>query len=130
MFGDLDHAVACSNEALRRSPIVSDGCLQTLLVVEYLAGNYEESIRAFGRLLRPSVTDYGWIAAAYAQIGRSEQARAMADLFLKHVADLPWAPKTNDPVEWRHFWAADFPTQKPSALDHLLDGLRKAGLVA
>jgi adenylate cyclase len=128
--GDLDHAVACSNEALRRSPIVSDGCLETLLIAEYLAENYEGSIKAFGRMLRPPGAIYGWIAAAYAQMGRTEQARAMAELFLRNVGDLPWVPKTNDPADWRQFWAADFPTKKLSALDHLFDGLRKAGLVS
>jgi adenylate cyclase len=128
--GDLDHAVACSNEALRRSPVVSDACLEARLVAEYLAGNYEESIRAFGRMRRPPGTAYGWIAAAYAQIGRTEEARVMADLFLKHVQDLPWVPKTNNPADWRQYWAAEFRAKKPAALDHLYDGLRKAGLVA
>src|SRR5262249_13178657 len=42
--GDLAHAVACSSEALRRSPIIADSCLETRLVAEYLAGNYQEAI--------------------------------------------------------------------------------------
>jgi hypothetical protein len=54
--GDLENAVACSNEALRRSPVVSDGCLETRLVAEYLAGNYQGAIMAYGRMVQPYLT--------------------------------------------------------------------------
>jgi adenylate cyclase len=126
--GDLEHALVCSNEAVRRSPLVSDGCLETRVVAEYLAGNYEESIMAFGKMLRPDRTVYGWIAAAYGQIGRAEEARAMADEFLKRVQCLPWAPKSNNADDWCQYWAVEFRAKDSAAREHLYDGLRKAGL--
>jgi TolB-like protein/class 3 adenylate cyclase/Flp pilus assembly protein TadD len=126
--GDLEHALACSNEALRRSPLVSDGCLETRVAAEYLAGNYGESIMAFGRMLRPDLSVYGWVAAAYAQLGRAEEARTMTDVFLKHVATLPWAPKGDSPDAWRQYWAQEFRAKDLAAHEHLFDGLRKAGL--
>lgn len=126
--GDLEHAVACSNEALRRSPLVSDGCLHTRVVAEYLAGNYAESIMAFGRMLRPDRIAHGWVAAAYGQLGREAEARRMGEEFLSLVKGLPWSPKENDPIAWRKFWDAEFRTKDPVAREHLFDGLRKAGL--
>jgi len=126
--GDLEYALACSNEALQRSPLVSDSCLETRIAVEYLAGKYTESIKAFGKMLRPNGPVHGWIAATYAQLGRAEEARAMAKEFLNYLKDLPWSPRGNDPIEWSRYWDAEFPTKDPTAREHLFDGLRKAGL--
>jgi adenylate cyclase len=126
--GDLNRAVACSNEAVRRSPIVSDGCLETRVAAEYLAGNYAESIAAFGKMLRPRGVVYGWIAAAYAQLGRAGEARAMADEFRSRVQRLPRTPKDDDPAEWRRFWDTDFRAKDSVAREHFFAGLRKAGL--
>jgi len=126
--GDLEQALVCSNEALRRSPLVSDGCLESRVVAQYLAGNYEESIMAFGKMLRPDRVVYGWIAAAYAQLGRAEEAHAMADEFLKRVRGLPWTPKGDNPGDWRQYWVMEFRTKNAAAREHLFDGLRKAGL--
>ncbi len=126
--GDLDHALACSNEARQRSPLVSDSCLETRIAVEYLAGNYPESIKAFGRMLRPNGPVHGWIAATYAQLGRAEEARAMARQFLDDIQDLPWRPKGDDPIEWGRYWDVEFPAKDATARKHLFDGLRKAGL--
>src|SRR5262249_8136359 len=102
--GDLEHAIACSNEALRRSPLVSDSCLETRIAVEYLAGKYTESIKAFGKMLRPNGPVHGWIAATYAQLGRAEEARVMAKEFLNDVKGLSWSPKGNDRIEWGRYW--------------------------
>jgi adenylate cyclase len=127
--GDLENAVACSNEALRRSPVVSDGCLETRLVAEYLAGNYQGAIMAYGRMVQPDLSVYAWIAAAYAQLGRSEEARAALDAFLLSLAKRSWAPKANDADGWRQYWFTEFRARDQAAREHLFDGLRKAGLL-
>jgi tetratricopeptide (TPR) repeat protein len=130
--GDLEHAVACSNEALRLSPVLSDGCLQTRLVAAYLAGNYQESIVAFGRMVDPRtpsrLTACAWAAAAYARLGRAEEAHALVDVFQQRVRELPWAPEADDTDGWRQYWAKEFRTRDLAAHTDLLDGLRQAGL--
>ncbi len=128
LLSELEHAVACSNEALRRSPLVSDGCLHTRVVAEYLAANYVESIMAFGKMLRPDAVVHAWIAAAYGQLSRNEEARAMAEQFLKLVKGLPWTPKGDDPLEWQKYWDLEFRARNSVAREHLFAGLRKAGL--
>jgi adenylate cyclase len=125
--GDLEHAVACSNEAVRRSPLVSDGCLHTRVVAEYLAANYAESITAFGKMLHPDPVVHAWISAAYGQLGRGGEARVMAAEFIRLVKELPWAPKDMDSADWRNYWSAEFPTRDSNAREHLFNGLRKAG---
>jgi len=127
--GDLEHAVACSNEALRRSPVVSDGCLETRLVAEYLAGNYQRAIMTYGRMVQPYPSAYAWITAAYAKLGRTEEARAMLELLLVRLGKCSWAPKPNDADEWRQYWLKEFPSTDEAAREHLYDGLRKAGLL-
>jgi adenylate cyclase len=126
--GNLGHAVACSTEALRRSPVVSDDCLEARLVAEYLDKNYQGSIMAFGRMVHPRLSPFAWTAAAYAQLGRIEEARAMVDVFLNGIGELPWAPQADNPDGWRQYWAEEFPTKDTAAREHLFDGLRKAGL--
>ena len=126
--GELEHAVTCSDEALRRSPVVSDGCLETRLVAEYLGGNYHGSVMAFGRMLQPSLTCYAWMAAVYAQLGRAKEASEMADTFRRRVEVLPWAPQGDSSDEWRQYWAREFRAKDLAAREHLFDGLRKAGL--
>lgn len=127
--GDLEHALACSREALKRSPLVSDGCLETVVAAEYLAGNYLASIAAYGKVLRPSCYGYGWAAAAYAQLGRTAEARSAVDELLARARAQPHMPKGNNPVEWHRYWDNEFQTKDPAAREHLMDGLRKAGLL-
>ena len=79
-------------------------------------------------MLRPNGPVRGWIAATYAQLGRAEEARAMAKEFLNDIKSLPWPPKGNDPLEWGRYWDVEFPTKDATAREHLFDGLRKAGL--
>jgi TolB-like protein len=127
-LGELEEAVACSNEALRRSPLVPDGCLFSRVAAEYLAGNYGEAIMAFGRMLRPSPTVCAWVAAAYAQEGRMDEARAKLEEFYQGVSALPAAPAREDEEGWLEYWSKEFPSKDSSAREQLFDGLRKAGL--
>jgi tetratricopeptide (TPR) repeat protein len=126
--GDLEHAIVCSNEALRRSPLVPDGCLHTRVLAEYLAKNYVEAITAFARMVRPDPLVHARVAAAYAQLGRIDEARSMARQFLQRVSELPWIPKGDDPLEWRKYWDTEFRSRDQAARSHLFDGLGKAGL--
>jgi TolB-like protein/cytochrome c-type biogenesis protein CcmH/NrfG len=125
--GELEDAVACSNEAFRRSPLVPDDCLMTRIAAEYLAGNYAEAVMAFDRMLRPQPNAFAWVAAAYAQLGRGEDAEEKLEEFFLATSAMV-APARNDGERWLGYWAVAFPSIDPAARDHLHDGLRKAGL--
>ncbi len=127
-LGELEQAVACSNEALRRNPLVPDDCLMTRIAAEYLAGNYADAIMAFDRMLRPQPNASAWVAAAYAQLGRTEEAGEKLEEFHQATSAMVDAPVRNDGDSWLEYWAAAFPSIDAAARDHLHDGLRKAGL--
>ena len=76
------------------------------------------------------------IAASYAQFGMIDGARALMDDYLGSAGPEPWwsnVPTStpavdNDPTGLLRYMVYMYPFKNPSDLDHLLDGLRKAGL--
>lgn len=127
-LGELEEAIACSNKAFRRNPLVPDVCLYTRVAAEYLAGNYGEAITAFGSMLRPDGDVLAWVAAAYAQEGSMEEARVKLEEFHQGVIGMPTAPAKEDVEGWLEYWGRTFPSKDSTAREHLFDGLRKAGL--
>ena len=125
--GDLDGGISCGNEALRRSPIVSDGCLYIIGFAEYLAGEYTRAIATFGKMSNPGAGVQGCIAACYAQLGREDEAHAAATEFRERAKAGPIQPD-KDAESWRAYWLKLFPFKELAPLNQLLDGLRKAGL--
>ena len=92
------------------------------------ARRYEEAITALGNIPDPGHEINALLAACYAQLDRdSEASQAMADFMETASKDIKDYPG-NDQQAWREFWAGWFPFKESSDLDHLIDGLRKAGL--
>lgn len=70
------------------------------------------------------------MAASYGQLGRDDEARAAAaefqDLMGPELANL----QGDDNERWRDHWFKLFQFMNPEDFEHLLEGLRKAGLPA
>jgi TolB-like protein len=126
--GDFEESIFCGNEAIRRNPFLPDGCLHGMGYSEYFAQRYDNAIKTFGRLSAPGVDVQGCIAACYAQLGRDEDARAAATMFRERVKEELTSQRDWDAESWRNFWSSLFKFKDPGPLEHLLDGLRKAGL--
>ncbi len=122
--GDLDVSVEQAHEAIRRNPLLQDGCLYTLGFTEYLAGRYENVITTIGRISVPDPESLACLAAAYAQLGRDEDARLTAGAFRDKVE----RDSMNVPG-WRSYWKQYFKVRDAKMIDHLIEGLAKAGLV-
>ncbi len=122
--GDLDVSVEHAREAIRRSPLLPDGCLYTLGFTEYLAGRYENVISTIGRISAPEPESLACLAAAYAQLGRDEEARKIAEDF-RSMDD----SGSMNVTEWRCYWEQYLNFKDSKMLDHLVQGLEKAGLV-
>jgi TolB-like protein len=127
--GDHDGGVICASQALRRSPLVPNDCLQTIGVAEYLAGRYEQALSAFGQMGPSRHLDICACAAAcYAELGRGDDARLQAEEFLQRAR----SELTESPVEnadsWRAYWRRRMPFKDLAQFDGWLDSLRKAGL--
>ena len=123
--GDLELSIEHGNEAMRRSPLLPDGCLVTLGFTEYLAGRYEHAIANFTRMTNIGEDASAGLAASYAQLGRREEAQAAA-------AEFRTISKRGamNAADWASFLATYMPFKDQEPVEHLSEGLGKAGLVA
>ena len=69
-----------------------------------------------------------WLAACHAQMGHREDAEADAAEFVACTMKAMAQVGARPPASWCEFFAERHPYQHADDLDHLLDGLRKAGL--
>jgi adenylate cyclase len=119
--GRLEEGLASAEKAIRLSP--RDRFLwfffQRLAVVHFHARRYEEAAEWARRSIRGNPRfpfSRATLVAAYAHLGRLDDARAEVEELLRVQAEFSLA-------FMREILAAD-----PDYRDHYLDGLRKAGL--
>jgi TolB-like protein/Tfp pilus assembly protein PilF len=94
----------------------------------FVARRYAEAIDSFKQMADPINEVRGWLAASLAHAGRLQEAAAMLDEFLRvaerEMEDFP-GQRLKD---WESYWQDTTKFQHRADLDHLLDGLHKAGL--
>ena len=115
---------------MRLNPLVPDNCLFSIGIAKYNAGRYEDALAAFAKtkgwgLLRP-----GFIAACYAQLGRTAQAELAAKEVWALASGGQSVPKADDKESWRSYWSRLIKFEDPRTRENYFDGLRKAGLPA
>jgi adenylate cyclase len=99
-------------------------------MAEYTARNYEAAIEAFGKATGWGLVRPAWLAACYAQLGREEEASAAAAEVIQSVETELVIQPGNDSEFWRAYWARLACYKNPADFEHLLEGLRKAGVPA
>ena len=123
-YGDMETSIMQAKEAIRRNPLLPDGCRYTLGFSEYLAGNYENAINTITQIAKLEPESYACLAASYAQLGRVDEARRVAEDCVEHTDEC-----TKSVPEWREYWAKCLNFREQGPVDHLIEGLDKAGLV-
>jgi len=124
--GRHEDAIARVREASRLNPFGRYN--YALGMILYCARRYDEAITGFRATRAGFPQVHAWLAAAYAQMGKHEHARKAAATYVEVVrADMKMAETQTD-GGWSGFFAERFPFRERSDLDHLLDGLAKAGL--
>jgi adenylate cyclase len=117
--GRAQEGVAWMERAFRLNPLAPQAYNSFYGMILFVARRYAESIAVFSRIV--VAPEAGWefiyLVADHAYLGRIEEARALID---KWTALRPGSPLLA--------FAAKEPFKHPADLDHLLDGLRKAGL--
>ena len=88
---------------------------------------YDEAIAALAQIDSRIVSARGWLAASLAQAGRMNEARATLREYLT-VAMKDLAVFPNSAAEWEAHWRREGQYQHEEDFEHLLEGLRKAGL--
>ena len=127
--GDFEESIHCGNEAIHRNPFLPDGCLHGMGFSEYFAKRYDKAIKTFGRLSIPELEVQGCIAASYAQLGRHDEATTAAAEFRSRVKEELTGHQDWDNESWQKYWSNLFNFKNPEHLNHLIDGLLKAGLL-
>jgi TolB-like protein/cytochrome c-type biogenesis protein CcmH/NrfG len=118
--GDWSTGISVSRRVLALNPHHAGWLYFVFVFDHYRKREYEKALEAAEKLRLPG---YPWasgiLAAIHAQLGRAETARKHLKTFLDLVPDVA----SNARVEWwsKWFYSGEF-------VEHLVDGLRKAGL--
>jgi Flp pilus assembly protein TadD len=104
-------------KAFRLNPFPASWYYLTLGQAQYAAGQYEAAVETLRRDETYRTSSRRFLAASLAQLGRLDEARAEAELFLVAIPHF----------STRH-WAEIEPFRDARAFEHFVDGYRKAGL--
>jgi TolB-like protein len=115
--GRLEEALQSLEAAMHRDPFSPTWLWEFRFTALFHLKRYDEAIAALRNMATFQFWHYAYFAAAYAHAGRMEEARREMATFLNAKPGATVAT----------FVAAEHYAE-PALLDHLLDGLRKAGL--
>jgi adenylate cyclase len=110
-------AIACAERALRLNPHPPSYYFWALGLAQFAAGQYEAAVTTLRNEATYRTGSRRTLAAALAQLGRLEEAREEAKLFL--------AGNSNFTIS---HWLEALPYRDIATRDRFLEGLRKAGL--
>ena len=129
-LGQAEEGIEKIESAIRLNPFGPDWYLWDLCQAYYAAGRYEEAASTVRTMESPNIDACGTLAASYAQMGRADEARQAMRRF-HEMARAEMAEYPGDDLQaWRRFWSNGSAYKNQADLDHLLDGLCKAGLVS
>jgi adenylate cyclase len=115
--GRQDEAIELIGRVQRLNPAAPRWYTWYLGIAFYLARRYDEAVTALRRGRPLGSMAYRWLAAAYGQLGREQDAKAAAEEYLKLTPDFAIG---------RHLETLHF--RYPEDREHYAEGLRKAGL--
>ena len=127
-LGRHEEGVESLEMAHLRNPFGLDWYLWCLGIALYSSGRHDEAVAAWSEMPNTPTEIFACLAAGYAQLGQFKDARkCLADYLERSQVELADFPG-EDREGWRRYWFKSFPYKNTKDLDHLLDGLRKAGL--
>jgi TolB-like protein len=115
--GRPEDALNLLDANLKRDPFPPQSFWASRGFALFACRRYEESIQAFGRVARPNLWHCFYLASAHAHLGLTDQARS----YVRELLRMQPAFTLGQVGSIETF-------QDPAGLDHLLEGLRKAGL--
>lgn len=127
--GRIEEGIECAHEAIRRSPLLPDTCLESIGLAEYFSERYGQAIASFGESLNPKPHIDAYISACYAHLNRMEEAEIAANMFRQRNQERTIIEEIEDPESWSSYWFRFWHFKDPKQINHLLEGLHKAGIV-
>ena len=117
LAGRVEEGLEHIRKAFRLNPFPASWYYLTLGQAQYAHRDYEAAVETLRRDETYRTSSRRFLAASLAQLGRLDEARAEAELFLVGNPDFTT----------RH-WAATEPFRDAATLEHFVEGFRKAGL--
>jgi tetratricopeptide (TPR) repeat protein len=124
--GEPDEAIGRLGDADRLNPFGKHGLYKGMAY--YTARDYVAAIQALTSLRDPVALVRAWLAACYAQAGREDEARAEARQCDETARAEAAETGVSHAISWTQFAPERNPYRNPDDTDHLIEGLRKAGL--
>jgi len=119
ILGEPERGIEFIEKAMRLNPHYPDWYDRSLGTAAYMSRRYDDAIAAFRKVTQHVIQNRLYLAASYAQLGRLEEAQA-------EVAEA----MALDPGISVEKLSRIETYRNPADLEHLRDGLRKAGLPA
>jgi TolB-like protein len=116
LAGRIEEGLEHIGKAFRLNPYPASWYYLTLGQAQYAAGEYEAAVETLRRDETYRTSSRRFLAASLAQLGRLDEARAEAELFL-----------VGNPHFTTRHWAATEPFRDAATLEHFVDGFSKAG---
>ena len=117
LAGRIDEGLEHIRKAFRLNPFAPSWYYLALGQAQYAARQYEAAVETLKSEETYRTSSRRFLAASLAQLGRLDEARAEAELFLVGNPDFTIG-----------HWAATEPFRDAATLEHFVQGYRKAGL--
>lgn len=128
LSGRAEQSIACAEQAVRLSPLTTEDCRVAQCFAAYGSRRYAEALAALRSIAEPTNRVNAYLAMCYAQLGRDTEAKcAMTDYLAEASEKIADYPGANGDA-WRRYWSTRYPFKDAEDLEHLLEGLYKAGL--
>ena len=127
--GDFEEGISCGEEAIRRNPLLPDSCLRSIGLAQYLSRRYQQAIATFEEVPSQNTIVLAYLAACHAQLDRIDEASNIASRFSTDNRAESLIENVANADSWRRFWSNIVNLKDAEMQDHLLEGLRKAGIV-
>lgn len=125
-IGQADRGEALVDHVLRIAPMLSDYQWCYVAAVHFLAGRYEDALKAAQMSGDRIVDNQGWLSATLVQLDRVDEARSALDRLIDEVR-LVWAGNDSPTAEAVFDWFADaYPLRNSSDRDRLVNSLAEA----
>jgi TolB-like protein/Tfp pilus assembly protein PilF len=127
-LGEPENAIRIMSEGMRLNPYHPDSYRADFAEACFVAHRYDEMITLAEQLEDRSPRFTAWKAAAYAYVDRLRDARRNADAFLSSVRAIWEGAPEADEADFVDWMLSFCPFRRQSDTDHLVEGLRRAGL--
>jgi TolB-like protein/Tfp pilus assembly protein PilF len=128
LSGQAEEGIACAEHAIRLSPLTTEDCRVAQCCAAYGARRYQDALAALRAIPEPSNHVRAFLAMCHAQLGQHAEAKKAMKGFLaiasEELADHPDRSRDG----WRGYWVARYPFKHSEDLEHMLEGLSKAGM--